>query len=693
MTTEQKTMDLRATISVQAASGDGKKLPTFEIVAYTGEPLRQWWSRVPVIVNCEGVSHGEQVPLLFAHDGGRIQHVLGYITSVKTDGGKIVVAGVISAESDEANQFLAHARNGYKWQASIGARPESTSDHDTGSTYQANGRAYDGPLHAFDKCRLEEVSVLPVGENKGTETRVAAQSNSKEGNQMGDDQNGAANGGAQNNGQANTSQSGGEQGQGVQAGAQQTTQNTVTQTVTPVSRSTEQIIEAQRAENTRVQTINTALQAHIRRYPDQVEAAGQMATAAIDSKQDADSFRNDLDRLVLAAPNITTVSGRGLPEGRVIEAALAMGSGLSSEQCERDYDDQTLQAARDRYGASLGIQEALLIVAKANGYTGRDNVKAGNLRSIMEHAFPHRSVRASGGFTHTADLTIALGLVAHKVMLESFMKAEDALQQISARGRVGDFKTHKRYRLTGDFNYKLVPPSGQIESGTLDEESFEASADTYGRLFSIPRTAIINDDNDALSKIPKLLGRGAKLSMQEIGFALLLANPNNFFHADNKNLLTSNALSVTGLDAAETKFNDQVDPEGNPLGFAAAIMLVPNALHTLANQIYQGQQVFEDGNSSKTKFITKNMHAGKFRVVKSSYLNLAKIPGGSPSTWWLFAEPEDLPAIEISYLDGREEPIIESAQADFDSLGIKWRGYHDWGVDLQDPRGALKNTA
>jgi transketolase len=34
---------------------------------------------------------------------------------------------------------------------------------------------------------------------------------------------------------------------------------------------------------------------------------------------------------------------------------------------------------------------------------------------------------------------------------------------------------------------------------------------------------------------------------------------------------------------------------------------------------------------------------------------------------------------------------IETAQADFDTLGIVMRGYHDFGVALQDPRGGVKS--
>ena len=46
--------------------------------------------------------------------------------------------------------------------------------------------------------------------------------------------------------------------------------------------------------------------------------------------------------------------------------------------------------------------------------------------------------------------------------------------------------------------------------------------------------------------------------------------------------------------------------------------------------------------------------------------------------------------IEVSYLNGVEEPQLES-QVGFDFLGIKYRIIHDRGVTLLDWRGLYKN--
>lgn len=66
------------------------------------------------------------------------------------------------------------------------------------------------------------------------------------------------------------------------------------------------------------------------------------------------------------------------------------------------------------------------------------------------------------------------------------------------------------------------------------------------------------------------------------------------------------------------------------------------------------------------------------------------IPGADTKAWYLLADPHDLAVIEVAFLGGQEQPTIESADADFSVLGIQMRGFHDFGVKKQDPRGAIK---
>jgi len=99
-------------------------------------------------------------------------------------------------------------------------------------------------------------------------------------------------------------------------------------------------------------------------------------------------------------------------------------------------------------------------------------------------------------------------------------------------------------------------------------------------------------------------------------------------------------------------------------------------------------QVNETTTANKPK-PSNNPHAGKFDVVSSTYLSNTSFSGASSSGWYLMGDPNRIPTIEVAFLGGVDRPTVERADADFNTLGIQFRGYIDFGVKEQDYRGAL----
>ena len=148
-------------------------------------------------------------------------------------------------------------------------------------------------------------------------------------------------------------------------------------------------------------------------------------------------------------------------------------------------------------------------------------------------------------------------------------------------------------------------------------------------------------------------------------------------------------LSVDGLTAAELLFLDQTKPNGRPLGALAE--------HSACAQRLEGSGAAADDSLKLNETTTANKgkpqdnpHAGKYTVVNSSYLGNASFTGSSTKAWYLFADPNRLPAFEVAFLNGVDRPTVEKTDADFNTLGIQFRGYIDFGVKEQDPRGAVK---
>jgi hypothetical protein len=149
------------------------------------------------------------------------------------------------------------------------------------------------------------------------------------------------------------------------------------------------------------------------------------------------------------------------------------------------------------------------------------------------------------------------------------------------------------------------------------------------------------------------------------------------------------ALTVDGLTDAEVTFGKQTKPNGKPLGMPARKLLVPTALKVPAEMLMKSVQLNETTTANKAK-PTTNPHVGKFDVVSSVYLSNASFTGASSKAWYLLADPNRLPAIEVAFLNGVDRPTVEKTDADFNTLGIQFRGYIDFGVREQDYRGALR---
>jgi len=143
------------------------------------------------------------------------------------------------------------------------------------------------------------------------------------------------------------------------------------------------------------------------------------------------------------------------------------------------------------------------------------------------------------------------------------------------------------------------------EHGTLGSETYTNKADTYGLMLSIDRRDIINDDLGAITTVPRKLGRGSGLKLNDVFWKTFLDNA-SFFSAANKNYLegADTALSIDGLTRAEVAFMDQVDSDGKPIGIMPAILLVPTALSAIGTQLYKSMEL-RDTTSNKSYPVAK----------------------------------------------------------------------------------------
>jgi len=624
-----------------AAVADGKPagLPRFSMTAYTGGPMKLTGWRYPVIVELSGLTIPSQNrPIRMGHDSAQ---GVGHTDSILVQGSHLVASGVVSRDTSAAKEVVVSSRNGFPWQASIGAGVEEAEFIREGQKAVVNGREWSGPLNVVRKATLGEISFVDLGADGETSARVAAKA--KEDGMNQDTEN--------------------KDAQTAAAGVKKP------EITAPQTDIAAQMREEAAAETERIAAIQKIFGGEHK----DIEAK------AIREKWNITEC--ELAKLRADRPMPPEIpSGAGSPiTAAVLEAACALAENLN--QPEKHYKEEILDQADKRF-RGMGLQELFLEAAWANGYTGRSFRDS---REVMRFAFG-KEVRA--GFS-TVDLGGILSNVTNKFLLEGFYAVERTWRNICSVRNVPDFKTVMSYRLIGKDQYELVAPGGELKHGTLGNETYSNKADTHGLILTIDRRDIINDDLGAITLVPRKLGRGSGLKICDV-FWTAFMNNSAFFAAGNNNYLTgaTTALSIDGLTAGEAQFMNLTDSDGKPTGIMPAIILVPVALSAMATQLQKSLEVRD--TSTGVKYPVANPHVGKFRAEVSRYLSNTVFPGNSSKAWYLLADPNDLPVIEVAFLDGREAPVIDIAVADFNVLGVQMRGYHDFGVALQDPRGGVK---
>lgn len=408
----------------------------------------------------------------------------------------------------------------------------------------------------------------------------------------------------------------------------------------------------------------------------------ELEAEAIRSGWDADRCELTILRASRSKPPITTTAPIQASQAMAIEAAFATTAGVNAE---RHYRPETLEAS-DRY-RGIGLQEVLLMGARANGYSGeRGRITSGNLREVLAYALPPIT---AAGFS-TLSVSSILSNIANKSLLDGFLAVEQVWKAIAKIGNVSDFKTATRHRLTDSLEYEEVAAAGEIPHGTLGEETYTLTASTYAKMLGLTRQDIINDDLGAFDTLRQRLGRGAGLKLNKVFWTAFLDDASFFTDARGNLITTALATSGVALNTASQAFAELVDNDGNPLGIRPSILLVPPTLAATSKILFVSTEI--RNTASDTEYSVANVHYDMYRPEISAYLNSSAVSGGSATAWYLVADPKDLAVAEVAFLNGQQSPTVESAEADFNVLGVQFRGYHDFAVALAEWRAAVKSS-
>lgn len=661
------------------AAGDGNLIEFTDAVAYSGGAIPQWWNDRPVVVDLAGMSIAPQIALMYDHEyevDARIgeAQVVNTGTELKASG-KIINSGM--------GAIIVEAGRKIPWQLSIGARNLAYREIQAEETVNVNGRELTGPLLVVTKSMLREISVVAIGADENTKMEIAASLRPKNHNQKGE------------NNMVKKVTAATEQPVNEDVQASATPENPVT----PVAPATQAqggdigTLDVQAA-------VNAALTAHENKRKETIAAINKIfgdefpqkkaeliaAGASVEEAKDAFIDMLRAGRTEAGTFNIFVKGENKAKAEDVFTAAALLASGRNIDEVAESCGKEATEAAEREYGRSLGLKDAVLLIAKANGCT-EHFLNDGNYNTVAAYAF----TQAAGVGITPISLPGYFANVAGKSVRFGYGVPDSSWRKVARISAVRDFKEVYHYRLGLGGGFKKVAPGGEIKNVTLNEDVYTNKAETYGAMITIDRTHIINDDLGALTETPYQLGLMAARSLNKAVWETFLDN-SNFFTSGNGNLIAKD-LSIEGLAAAQTTFAHLKDKSGELTGLRAKYLLVPSALEVQAMQLYKDVNIISvGGGSAKATAPAGNPFNGKYEPVSSPYLDDPSITGNSATAWYLLADPREAAAIDVVFLDGIDAPKIENFPAGVNVLGWSCRAVMDFGVTLADPRAGVKSS-
>lgn len=699
-----------APVEVQAAEQiEGGQAPRFEILAYNGGELRTeaYMKRfgMPVVIDLDGMTYAKSITANMDHD---VTQRVGHVTETRNDGRQLVLAGIVSGTSEAANEVIANSKQGYPWQASIEALPTTALEEvKAGQTVTVNGREITGPVLIARQSRLYGVAFLARGADEETTVRIAAAA-------------------AQTDEELDVKFEQWIEAMGFDASELTDVQKQSLQSkydaeikasAAPVGEPQPEPVKASLAFDLDELKVayakhEAAIEAAAFEFQGKVDPAKlaeikagalgegySLKKKALESEWAPTRFEVEAIKaeyafrakcLEVSRPTGPAIhaSNRDV-SGEVIEAALCSSLGLN---VEKQYKPEVLDNAHRNF-RRMGLQEMVVLAARDNGYQGRARINQDNLREVLQFAFT--PVHASSSFS-TVSLSGILSNVANKVLLDGFMEEDQSWRMVADIRSVSDFKQVTSYRMLDDMEYEQLGPNGEIAHGKLGEETFTRSADTYAKMLGITRKQIINDDLGAFDDLRTRLGRGAARKFRRTFWETFLDN-SSFFTAGRSNYITgaSTALGLdgSGLQSGITKYRKLKSSDKKQVGVgslgAPTMLVVPPELEFVARRLFESTMVNTGGGASESTVPSANIHAGKYQPVVVNELSDSDYTGNSSTAWYLFGSI--LKPIAVSFLNGVETPTIESSDADFNTLGIMFRGYHDFGVDQAEWLSGIKS--
>ena len=362
------------------------------------------------------------------------------------------------------------------------------------------------------------------------------------------------------------------------------------------------------------------------------------------------------------------------PIRRAIEAERSRASVLNAfGQTQQGSPGAALQVVRDEMSEALayrlggGLPEtdgAMRFV----GMSFADQVSG--LLALRGVSWKGRTEMVERGIT-TGDVGALLEGAGNRALRKAYESYAGGLQAVTGRAPSRDFRDVKLIQIDGDIALQEVPEGAPFSYGSLQASAETYSISTFGRIFSISHTLLLDDDLGAFANLADRLGQAAAEFVSGKLAALLEANGGlsdgiALFHASHANLAGAAQLSEGSLGDLMKLMRAQLGIGGERISVAPFGLVVPGALEVTARKI-----------------VTQLGNPAPLAVVVEPRLT-------SATAFYLTAAPDSGLGLSCTFPGGDEAPTIELGRRS-GYRGLQGKVRLDFGCGVADHRGLVKN--
>lgn len=352
-------------------------------------------------------------------------------------------------------------------------------------------------------------------------------------------------------------------------------------------------------------------------------------------------------------------------------------SGIENALLHRMAPEYFTLADHGREYRGLSLTDTARVFLNATGVRTTDLSKT----QLWDKALSGRST----AYHTTSDFANLLADLPNKILQKAYAEAAQTFEPLVRRTTVSDFKPNRLLEIGEAPALLEVLEHGEVTSGTVGEGKETFSLLSYARSFGITRKSLINDDTDAFSRLPIMMGRQVRKLESDLVWAVINANAAMgdgvaLFHATHANLAGAGAaidVTTVGAGVAAMKLQKGLDA-ATYIDVQPKYLIVPVAKEVVARQ-------FISVNLMAATQATVNPFAGQLSVIAEPRLDAT-----SATAWYLAATPDQIGVIVVATLEGESGPRVES-KVGFEVEGIQTKVAYDFAAKAENHRGLYKN--